>query len=173
MTANNPTTEKIDIIQITDRVRSYDFPQSRTCFIEGVCEGIARRGEEDYLPVGEGGKVEAVCFSDCDRYIIRVERQVFDGAEISIRNAYVFPPVNGSPALFGGPTKGVELINPRPMGEEAKLILAKAIQDAQERRHQASKEDRIYDAAGEDHVIEVLEGLHAQMVAASDAREVN
>ena len=83
-------------ITVRDRVKSYDFPDrlvydrkgAEACFVEGVVIGIVRM---------EG----------CDRYEIAVDRRVFRGMNEKGPFAMVYPPVNGTPSLFGGPTNGV------------------------------------------------------------------
>ena len=87
------------MIQIGDRVRSFDFANSRdvdgerACYVEGVLEGFK--------------EVEG-----CQRYVIRVDRKVFGGQEEDIlgRFKYVYPPANGTPTPFGGLTCFVELV---------------------------------------------------------------
>ncbi len=87
-------------IPIGSRVRSFDFaPHNRetegehACFVEGVVTGIK--------------KTEGFC----DRFVIKVERRVFAGEESTDLGWEAFPPVNGTPSLFSGPTNGVEVIN--------------------------------------------------------------
>jgi len=75
-----------------ERVRSYDFGGIRTCYAEGVVEAITE-------PI-EG----------CPRYKLRVETRVMDGQRIAIEDAYVYPPVNGTPTTFGGVTYLVERV---------------------------------------------------------------
>lgn len=75
------------------RLRSFDFEHNRTCYVEGVLTGYKN--------------VEG-----CNRYVIRVEKQVFGGTEVTDGSGLVgrdvYPPVNGTPTFFGGETKGVE-----------------------------------------------------------------
>tara|TARA_A100001037_G_C14961359_1_gene549516 strand:- start:285 stop:545 length:261 start_codon:yes stop_codon:yes gene_type:complete len=86
------------MIQVGDKVRSFDFANSRdidgerACYVEGrVEEFVTRQG--------------------CQRYRILVERCVFGGKEVDGRaGTYVFPPVNGTPTPFGGLTCFVELV---------------------------------------------------------------
>lgn len=75
-----------------EKVRSYDFAGVRNCYVEGVVVKISN-------PI-EG----------CKRYEIMVEKRVLDGTSISVADPYVYPPVNGTPMLFGGITNLVERI---------------------------------------------------------------
>ena len=90
------------MIQVGSKVRSFDFARGdggrelegeRACYVEGIVEGFK--------------EVEG-----CERYIVRVDRKVFGGEEEDIlgRFPYVYPPVNGTPKLFGGVCDGVELV---------------------------------------------------------------
>ena len=95
------------MIQVGDKVRSFDFADTfddgkqfgrdlevdRACYVEGEVEGFK--------------EVEG-----CQRYIIRVDHKVFGGKEEDIlgRFPYVYPPVNGTPKLFGGVCDNVELV---------------------------------------------------------------
>ena len=95
------------MIQVGDRVRSFDFAQGdfgrelygeRACYVEGVVESFVER---------EG----------CPRYEVRVEVDVFGGEESGQRAGkrnrvgnLVYPPVNGTPKLFGGVCDNVELV---------------------------------------------------------------
>lgn len=94
------------MIQVGDRVRSFDFPRSReyegarACFVEGVVEAITDPATHEF-------------FGDCPRYVVRVDRRVFSGNECTGENdtgELVFPPVNGLGTLFGDTTDGVELV---------------------------------------------------------------
>ena len=79
-------------IYIGDRVRSYDFPNNQECFVEGTVVAIEKM---------EG----------CDRYKVQIERKVWAGSEVeNPYKGHVFPPVNGTPKLFGGVCDGVERI---------------------------------------------------------------
>lgn len=84
-------------IYVGDKVRSHDFPREQgldrpPCFVEGTVVGIE--------------KIEG-----CDRYKIQVERKVWAGEEVEDPyDGYVYPPVNGTPKLFGGVCDGVERI---------------------------------------------------------------
>ena len=87
------------MVQVGDRVRSFDFIQGdfgrdlegeRACYVEGVVEALVER---------EG----------CPRYEIRVELDIFGGDECNHRvGNLVYPPVNGTPHLFGGSCDNVE-----------------------------------------------------------------
>ena len=94
------------MIQVGDRVRSFDFAESfddgaqfgrdlegeRACYVEGVVLDLADR---------EG----------CPRYEIHVDRDVFGGEESDRRvGRVVYPPVNGTPKSFGGVCDSVELV---------------------------------------------------------------
>lgn len=73
-------------IAVGDRVRSFDFPGSTDCYVEGTVVAIDAR--------------MAV-------YKVRVERRVFEGMEITDpRTDIVLPPMNGRQGLFGM-TRGV------------------------------------------------------------------
>jgi hypothetical protein len=84
-------------IKTGDTVRSYDFKGQKDCYVEGVVREIKS-------------------FEGCDRYVIIVHRDVYRGLEIpqfeksSRVGQEVFPPVNGTPRLFGGYTGEVELV---------------------------------------------------------------
>jgi hypothetical protein len=80
-------------IEAGNRVRSYDFAGSDTCYAEGVVEEITEPME------------------GCRRYKIRVESRVFDGASQPSHEEYVYPPLNGTPSTFGGVTNAVARIN--------------------------------------------------------------
>ena len=94
------------MIQVGDRVRSFDFAESfddgaqfgrdlegeRACYVEGVVLDLADR---------EG----------CSRYEIHVDRDVFGGEESDRRvGRIVYPPVNGTSKSFGGVCDFVELV---------------------------------------------------------------
>ena len=89
------------MIQVGDRVRSFDFVRGdfgrdlggeRACYVEGVVESFVER---------EG----------CPRYEVRVDRDVFGGQDLDVRvGDLVYPPVNGTPKLFGGVCDNVELV---------------------------------------------------------------
>lgn len=85
-------------IRVGDLVRSFDFGHMResqgqnACYVEGVVQ-------------------EIVNTSGCNRYKIRCTRRVVGGEieERDIGKEY-FPPVNGTPTMFGGLTSFVEKI---------------------------------------------------------------
>jgi hypothetical protein len=79
-------------IAVGERVRSYDFSGVRTCYAEGVVEGITEPME------------------GCPRYMLRVEQYIWDGQSVPFEDPYVYPPVNGTPSTFGGVTASVERI---------------------------------------------------------------
>ena len=66
------------MLRVGSKVRSFDFPHSRECYVEGTIEGYKKI---------EGCEVE----------------DPYDG--------HVFPPLNGTPKLFGGVCEGVEPIH--------------------------------------------------------------
>ena len=77
------------------RVRSFDFDGrdvegERACFVEGTVVGFCE-------------------LEGCTRYDIIVDRRVFGGEDcaLSADGERVFPPVNGTPKLFGGVCDGV------------------------------------------------------------------
>lgn len=82
-------------IKIEDTVRSYDFEGRKDCYVEGVVIGFVER---------EG----------CNRYVIRVERDVVRGLEQRFEGTRVgtnvYPPVNGTRKFFGGVCNAVEKI---------------------------------------------------------------
>ena len=80
------------MIKVGQRVRSYDFESSKDCYVEGIVEGFQR--------------VEG-----CERYKILVDRKVWAGEEVEDPyRGHVFPPLNGTPKLFGGECNLVELV---------------------------------------------------------------
>lgn len=105
-----------DEIQVGDRVRSFDFPQTQgtdppltgrnACYLEGVVEAI--------LPAGVSAPETGMVFPDCPRYVIRVTRQVFRGEDRDRDvGSLAFPPVNGVTTLvWDRPTFGVLKIDP-------------------------------------------------------------
>jgi len=87
-------------IQVGSRVRSFDFA-------DGPC-GRSLEGERACYVEGSVLAIEEV--QGCNRYRILVDRDVFGGEESNRRvGDEVFPPVNGTPSLFSGPTDFVEL----------------------------------------------------------------
>tara|TARA_R100000008_G_scaffold86770_1_gene81494 strand:- start:2179 stop:2445 length:267 start_codon:yes stop_codon:yes gene_type:complete len=88
------------MIKVGDRVRSFDFSDGpdgrslsgkRACYVEGEVVGFEH-------------------YQGCERYVIQVERCIFGGVEKDAWPAKVYPPVNGTPKLFGGICDNVELI---------------------------------------------------------------
>lgn len=94
-------------IKIGDRVRSFDFRHAhgdgddlegeRACYIEGIVESFAR-------------------IEGCDRYVIRVDRDVWQGQDVPHDargcrvGTVVNPPLNETPSTTGRATCGVDLI---------------------------------------------------------------
>jgi hypothetical protein len=84
-------------ININDTVRSFDFDMhrdltgERACYIEGIVTGFTH-------------------LEGCERYAIRVTREVWGGEEVEIRRDQVFPPVNETRSWLGGTTNNVEQI---------------------------------------------------------------
>ena len=82
------------VVRIGDTVASFDFAsrsmvEADASFVVGVVEEICRSFE--------GVRLEETC----DRYKIRVVREVFDGNECVLPEGvrHVFPPVNGTRVL--------------------------------------------------------------------------
>jgi hypothetical protein len=70
-----------DKILIGDRVRSFDFENNETCFMDG--------------------KVISIEYKDgCDRYVISVDFCCFDSEEHYDYPDFIYPPVNGTKQLF-------------------------------------------------------------------------
>lgn len=82
----------MDDVKVGDRVRSYDFPGRKDCYLEGTVEEITAPLES------------------CRRYVIRVERSVFAGVETLSMVERIYPPVNGTRRSTGGVCSGVERI---------------------------------------------------------------
>lgn len=82
-----------ETINIGDRVRSYDFPFRKDCYIEGEVKAFRH-------------------IEGCERYVIRADTRVWGaGEEEKITPpAHFYPPVNGTPTLFGGVCAGVEKV---------------------------------------------------------------
>jgi hypothetical protein len=81
-----------DKIKVGDRVRSYDFEDSKHSYVEGVVEGFKE-------------------IEGCERYSIRVDRSVWrdEVCSASLRlNQLVHPPLNGTPTSMGGVCAFVE-----------------------------------------------------------------
>ena len=81
-------------VRVGDTVASFDFAcrsmvEAEACYVVGVVEAVGRRFDGVQLEV------------TCDRYKIRVVRQVFGGREVELPEGghYVFPPVNGVQVL--------------------------------------------------------------------------
>lgn len=91
------------IIEEGSLVKSYDFPHRagtdrdvEACRIEGVVEGCVE---------SEG----------CERYVIRVTRRIWNGAEITPESEFLHPPLNGILKSFGGVTDSVVVLDsPQP-----------------------------------------------------------
>lgn len=90
-------------IAVGSRVRSFDFPEvieekvygmdlegPRACYLEGVVLAIGQVSREG-----------------CPRYTIQVTRTVRGGRPASNGPDTVYPPLNGTPKLFGGHCVGV------------------------------------------------------------------
>lgn len=88
-------------ISVGDQVRSFDF-----------CDGpYGRSLSGDRACYVEGRVEELVVVEGCLRYRIAVDRDVFGGEESDRRvGREVFPPVNGTPTLFGDATDFVEIV---------------------------------------------------------------
>jgi hypothetical protein len=104
------SSETIKAIKVGDRARSFDFPDNllsrdpenaeHACFAEGLVVAITDPATHPQ-------------FRDCARYVIHVERRVFGGSserDQGLVGQIVYPPVNGTPSLFGGATNGVEVV---------------------------------------------------------------
>lgn len=94
------TVPRAETIKVGDRVRSYDFPEcpdrwARGCYVEGTVTKIASCGFD-----GHG----------CQRYHIRVEKQVWQHDPDTAHMPMVYPPVNGTPTVLGRVTSGVEKV---------------------------------------------------------------
>jgi len=102
---------EVNSIEVGNKVRSFDFATT----IKG--EAYGRDLEGDRASYVEGEVIGFEHKAMCSRYVIRVERRVFGGEEVTqvVANAHaeehvVYPPVNGTPRTLGGVTDGVELI---------------------------------------------------------------
>lgn len=97
------------MIQVGDKVRSFDFSDTHEN-TAGVDESYGRDLTGDRACYVEG---EVLGFSEvegCERYLIKVERDVFGGKDSDRRvGRHVHPPVNGTPKSLGGTTDFVEL----------------------------------------------------------------
>ena len=82
---------------VGDRVRSFDFHGNkdlegpRACYMEGQITGLER-------------------LEGCWRYKIEVSKCVGAGKVREQFPDVIFPPVNGTPRMFGGECNGVEVI---------------------------------------------------------------
>lgn len=88
----------LDLIEVGDTVRSYDFPGMRDdCYVEGEVVGIGS--------VPDGPK-------DCVRYHVKARKRIVRGKEEALNepDQMFYPPVNGIPTLFGGICNGVKKI---------------------------------------------------------------
>jgi len=119
MTQTTPETTRCNqdpdiTIRGGDIVRSHDFPDhtpngQSTTYVEGIVVSILRRNHACPFRQEDGTWVEAI-FQDCDRYVIRVTgRRIRGNVRLSFPK-YVFPPVNGTEAMFGGVCGGVEKV---------------------------------------------------------------
>jgi hypothetical protein len=105
-------------LTIGDPVRSFDFSSralegKSACYYEGVIAGIAKRNEETTVKTrirGECIEEKPFLCTDCDRYIIRVTRQVWRGEMQLDHRKFIMPPVNGTRKLLGGVMRTVEPI---------------------------------------------------------------
>jgi hypothetical protein len=88
-------------VSVGDRVRSYDWSSRDDCYMEGPVENI-------------------VFHEGYERYQIAVEARVWHGVNEKIHNArsHVYPPVNGTPTIFGEHTFFVEKLHVLPTAEE-------------------------------------------------------
>ena len=83
---------------VGDYVRAFDFDGDkelegrRACYMEGQITGLKQ-------------------IEGCWRYKIEVRKSVFSGEARTDFPAIVYPPVNGTPRLFGGVCNGVEVIS--------------------------------------------------------------
>ena len=95
------------MIKVGNRVRSFDFSDrpggrdvtgERACYIEGTVVGFES-------------------LEGCERYVIHVKRDGFRGEEKTHRvGSKRYPPVNGTPTLFGDVTDCVELVKEKNYG---------------------------------------------------------
>ena len=94
------------MIQVGDRVRSFDFAET---FDDGAQFG--RDLEGDRACYVEGVVLDLTVHEGCPRYEIHVDRDVFAGEESDRRvGRVIYPPVNGTPKSFGGACDSVELV---------------------------------------------------------------
>lgn len=86
-------------VRVGDTVRSYDFPNCYTDYVEGAVEAI---GPHPNQP--------------CQAYHIRVTREVARDLEVpdsQLVGQLVYAPLNGTKTLFGGKTNGVRRVVPK------------------------------------------------------------
>lgn len=81
---------------VGDRVRSFDFDcrdleGERACYMEGQVVGLEQ-------------------IEGCWRYKIEVRKSIFRGMDMTDFPSVIYPPVNGTPRLFGDVCNGVEVI---------------------------------------------------------------
>lgn len=93
-------------------VRSFDFPDSphrESCYMDGILIRVLERGLTFPIPGRARELPTGPDFQDCDRYVIRVLRRVFNDevAEAPDDTLFAFPPVNGTPKTFGDVCNGV------------------------------------------------------------------
>lgn len=81
--------ENRDEIRVGDRVRSYDFPERRDCYVEGKVAAIKEH-------------------HGCQQYLIQADKSVWRGEQVTFTNEWVYAPVNGTPTTMGRTTNGVE-----------------------------------------------------------------
>jgi len=99
-------------IEVGDYVRSFDFPYQRdidgprACYVEGAVSAIVKAGESFVCPLSG----TATSGFNSDRYVICATLAVFGGQARPGEGRYYFPPVNGTPTLFGNLTNHVERI---------------------------------------------------------------
>ena len=94
-------------IKVGDRVRSYDF-ECRNAKDDGERCGFCS-GCQCYI---EGEVVELRPVDGCERYVVLVKRDIWENSVFAgprVGNT-VYPPVNGTPKLFGGVCDGVTKI---------------------------------------------------------------
>jgi hypothetical protein len=88
-------------VKIGDRVRSYDFETSRDYYVTGTVVGFSHA-------------------QGCPRYEIAVESRTWEG-KTEPGSGHVYPPVNGTPSLFFGPTNFVERTEDAEADHDAEL----------------------------------------------------
>ena len=106
------------MIQIGDRVRSFDFAKSwdfpdpnDTSDNPAPSHVTGRDLEGERACYVEGEVIGFDQIEGCERYRILVDRDVFGGEEDDRRvGRVVSPPLNGTPSMMGGTTNFVELV---------------------------------------------------------------